>query len=386
MKTSAGLKAIFCASAAALAIGGAAAQSAPGFAPPKTAWGVPDLQGTWSNASITKMQRPNEFPNLVMTPAEAAKAEKGDYYNNRRAEDAKPADPNDKRLLDGSDLLSGGGYNGFWVDPGSKVAVVKGELRSSWIVDPPSGKIPYKGARGGARPAAATVPATAPVRPAPGTPGAPTGSAMPGAATVQGPGAVDRNAGGGFGSYNGPEARPIGERCLVGFGGTGGPVMNNVLYNNHYQIVQSPNYVMIDIEMDHDARIIPLVKDATAARHGPETIPKWLGDSVGWYEGETLVVETRNVNPQQRGYISSAGKLTERFTRWNKDQILYEFSVEDPTLYSQPWKGEMSLNLSKEPLYEYACHEGNYAMRGILAGARMQERDGKVVATNTAEE
>jgi hypothetical protein len=383
MINSAGLKGVLCAGVAAIAVGSAAAQSAPGFAAPKTSWGVPDLQGTWTNASITKMQRPNEFPNLVMTPAEASKAEKGDYYNNRRAEDAKPADPNDKTLLDGSDLLSGGGYNGFWVDPGSKVATVKGELRSSWIVDPPSGKIPYKGGRGpGARPAAAT----APERPAAGSPGAPTGAAKPGGATVQGPGAVDRNAGGGFGSYNGPEGRPIGERCLVGFGNTGGPVMQNVLYNNHYQIVQSPAYVMIDIEMDHDARIIPIVKSATEAHHGPTVIPKWLGDSVGWYEGDTLVVETRNVHPQQRGLISASGKVTERFTRWNKDQILYEFTVDDPTMYSQAWKGEMPLNFSKEPLYEYACHEGNYAMKGILAGAREQEKAGKVVAASTAEE
>jgi hypothetical protein len=380
MLNPASLKAILCAGVAVLAVGAATAQSAPGFAPPKTAWGAPDLQGTWTNASITRMQRGNEFTDLVLTQAQAAKLEGADYYNNRRREDAKPADPNDKTLLDGSDLLSGGGYNGFWVDPGSKIAVVKGELRSSWIVDPPNGKIPYKaGRRGsGARPATA---AAAPAAPAKRLNGKANKDG-----TVQGPGAVDPNAGGGFGSYNGPEARPIGERCLVGFGGTGGPVMNNVLYNNHYQIVQSPAYVMIDIEMDHDARIIPLVKDAAAARHGPEAIPKWLGDSVGWYEGDTLVVETRNVNPQQRGYISAAGKLTERFTRWNKDQILYEFTVDDPTLYSQPWKGEMALNFSKEPLYEYACHEGNYAMKGILAGARAQEKAGKVVANSAAEE
>jgi hypothetical protein len=379
MKTSACLKAALCAGVAALAIGAAAAQSAPGFTPPKTSWGAPDLQGTWTNASITKMQRPAEFPNLVMTRAEADKAEKADYYNNRRAEDAKPADPKDTRLLDGSDLLSGGGYNGFWVDPGSKVAVVKGELRSSWIVDPPNGRIPYKAGRGGARAAAA--PAPAPATPRLNGTANKTG-------TVQGPGGVDRNAGGGYGSYNGPETRPIGERCLVGFGNTGGPVMTNVLYNNHYQIVQSPSYVVIDIEMVHDARIIPIVKDASAAAaaRGPDVIKKWLGDSVGWYEGDTLVVETRNVNPIQRGYISAEGKVIERFSRWNKDQILYQFTVDDPSQYTQPWKGEIPLNISAEPLYEYACHEGNYAMKGILQGAREQEKAGKVVAASTAEE
>mgnify|MGYP000001548323 CR=1 FL=1 len=155
------LKAVLCASAAAIAFGGVAhAQSAPGYATPKTSWGVPDLQGFWSNSSITDMQRSPDYPNLVMTAAEVAKMEGEDYYNNRTREDAKPADPNDKTLLDGSDLLSGGGYNAFWVDPGKHVALVKGEFRSSWIVEPTNGRIPRKGV---AAPAA---------RPAAGTPGA----------------------------------------------------------------------------------------------------------------------------------------------------------------------------------------------------------------------
>ncbi len=371
-----GAAAALAASVLAVAVGAPCAfAQAPGFSPPKTSWGAPDLQGTWTNASITDMQRSPDYPNLVLTQQEAARMEGADYYNNRRREDAKPADPNDKRLLDGSDLLSGGGYNGFWVDPGSKVAMVKGELRGSWIVEPKDGRIPYLPGKG---PQRRPAPAAAAHKPAP----TPTGAAKPGGATVQGPGAVDRNAGGGYGSYNGPETRPIGERCLVGFGNTGGPVMTNVLYNNHYQIVQAPDSVAIVIEMVHDARIIPLTHD----RKRPDAIKPWLGDSIGWYEGDTLVVETRNVNPVQRGYISAAGRLTERFTRWNNDQILYEFTVEDPTQYSQPWKGEMALNLSKEPMYEYACHEGNYAMPGILAGARKQEREGKVVKANAEEE
>lgn len=365
------LKAVLCASAAAMAITGIAhAQSAPGYTPPKTSWGAPDLQGFWSNSSITDMQREPGYPNLVLTPAEVARMEGEDYYNNRTREDAKPADPNDKTLLDGTDLLSGGGYNAFWVDPGKHVALVKGEPRSSWIVEPADGRIPRKGV------AAATT------RPAPPAAAAPTGAARPGAATVQGPGAVDRNAGGGFGSYDNPETRPMGERCIIGFGNTGGPVMTNVLYNNTYQIVQAPEHVMILVEMVHDARIIPITKD----RKRPAVIQQWLGDSIGWYEGDTLVVQTKNVHPGQRGYISKDGTLTERFTRWNDGQILYEFAVDDPTQYSQPWKGEMAFNVSKEPSYEYACHEGNYAMEGILAGARKQEREGKAVKANAAEE
>jgi hypothetical protein len=364
--------------AAMLALAAAQAQTtAPGYAPPKTSWGAPDLQGFWSNTSITDLQRNPKYPNLVLTPEEAREIQEGDYYVNRTREDAKPADVGNLKLLDGTDLLSGGGYNAFWVDQGEKVATVKGELRSSWIVDPPNGRIPRIGAATAATPRAE--PAAAP---------APSGAARGGTQTVQGPGAVDRNAGGGFGSYDNPETRPMGERCIIGFGNTGGPVMNNVLYNNTYQIVQSPTHAMILVEMVHDARIIPIVENAAEAdaRRAPDVMKKWLGDSIGWYEGDTLVVETRNVNPQQRGYISKDGKLTERFTRWNDNQIVYEFTVEDPTQYSQPWKGEMAFNASQTPSYEYACHEGNYAMEGILAGARKQEREGKVVKANAAEE
>ncbi len=369
------LRAVLCASTAAMALAGVAhAQSAaPGYTPAKTSWGAPDLQGFWSNASITDMQRSAEFPNLVLTDAEVKKMEGDDYYNNRTREDAKPNRPEDVKLLDGSDLLSGGGYNAFWVDPGKHVGLVKGEARSSWIVEPANGRIPRKGA------------AAPPARPASGTAGAPTGAASR-TGTVQGPGAVDRNAGGGFGSYDNPETRPMGERCIIGFGNTGGPVMTNVLYNNTYQIVQTPTHAMILVEMVHDARIIPIVASAAEAKHGSDTMRKWLGDSVGWYEGNTLVVRTRNVNPAQRGYISKDGTLTERFSRWNDGQILYAFTVDDPTQYAQSWKGEMSFNISKEPSYEYACHEGNYAMEGILAGARKQEREGKVVKANAAEE
>jgi hypothetical protein len=360
---------------ASAALGGAAfAQtSAPGFTPPKTSWGAPDLQGYWSNSSITDMQRAPEYPNLILTDAEVAKMEGADYYNNRTREDAKPNRPEDVKLLDGTDLLSGGGYNAFWVDQGSHVARVKGTPRSSWIVEPANGRIPRKGAAAEARPAAPAVRPT-------GAP-APTG-------TVQGPGAVDRNAGGGFGSYDNPETRPMGERCIIGFGNTGGPVMTNVLYNNTYQIVQSPTHAMILVEMVHDARIVPIFGTAAEARakFRPGVIQQWLGDSVGWYEGNALVVETRNVHPQQRGYLTKDGVLTERFSRWDDKQIVYEFTVDDPVQFTQTWKGEMAFNLSPEPSYEYACHEGNYAMEGILAGARAQERAGGTVAANADEE
>ena len=354
--------------AAFLTAGGSVAAQEAGFEAPKTTWGAPDLQGFWTNSSITRMERSADYPDLVLTPEQAAQIEGADYYNNRTREDAKQIDVAKAELLDGTDLLSGGGYNAFWVDPGTKVGVVKGELRSSWIVEPSDGRIPRIGRDRAAEQRAREARAKA--------------ASLGGGGTAIGPGGVNRNAGGGYGSYDGPETRPIGERCLIGFGNTGGPLMNNVLYNNVKQIVQAPDHVMILVEMAHDARIIPLTKD----RKRPEVIQQWLGDSIGWYEGDTLVVETRNINPVQRGYISDEGYVIEKFTRWNADQIVYEFEVVDPTRYTEPWKGEMPWNRSPEPLHEYACHEGNYSFEGILAGARELERQGRLVPVNADEE
>ena len=214
------------------------------------------------------------------------------------------------------------GYNSFWLDAGNHLARVKGEVRTSWIVDPPSGKLPV---RAGANKAFE-----------------------------------------GFGSFDTYETRPLSERCLL-FGRQAGPIMQNAIYNNNFQFVQTPDTVMILVEMVHEPRIIPLFKSKADAKYRPSAIKPWFGDSVGWYEGDTLVVETKNVNPAQvQAMISPTGTLTERFSRWSDEQILYEFTVDDPAYYTQAWKGEMSLNRSAQPLYEYACHEGNYAMPGIL--------------------
>jgi len=326
------LKAATALCAMAMAAGTAHAQ-APGYETPKTTWGAPDLQGFWNNTSITSLQRPGGVDKLVLSPTEA------DRMVNRnmlvvlsKADDATNGDdPNNTKILE--DRNADRGYNAFWIDPGTKVASVKGELRSSWIVEPASGRIPYK----------------------------------PGAAA----------SGGGYSitNFDGPETRPIAERCVLSFSGSYGPVMLNSMYNNTFQFVQTPGAVMILVEMNHDVRNIPIVAGPAEAKHG--SIPKWGGDSVGWYEGNTLVVQTTNVHPSQRAMITGAGKLTERFTRWDDNQITYEFEVNDPSLYSQPWKGEMALNVA-EPLYEYACHEGNHAMAGILAGARQIESEGKV--------
>jgi hypothetical protein len=156
--------------------------------------------------------------------------------------------------------------------------------------------------------------------------------------------------------------------------------MLNNIYNSNYQIVQTPDAVAIVVEMVHDVRTIPLFASKAAARsgHGPAALHPWLGDSVGWWEGPTLVVETLNVNPEQGAagplYLSPGGKVTERFTRVSPGQITYEFAVDDPAYYSRPWRAEMSLNARKDLIYEYACHEGNYGLAGVLSGARAQEK------------
>jgi hypothetical protein len=330
MKQSTALAAL-CALAASWASGGAFAQAPAGadYVRPKTPWGAPDLQGFWTNTSYTSMQRPAGVDKLVLSEEEAIALARRNVYSAARRQEAgvsKVDEKSSRELL--SDGNASRAYNTYWMDPGSSYAQVKGEYRSSWITTPADGRIPYSEA------------------------------------------GIQANTR--TGGYDGHEVRPLAERCLMSFTGGAGPVMNNGMYNNTYQIVQTPTSVMILTEMVHDVRVIPI-----GGRHGPDAIPKWGGDSIGWYEGDTLVVETRNSHPKQRSYISSAGKVTERYTRWSDGEIFYEFRVEDPTLYTQPWGGEMALRVSNEPLYEYACHEGNYALEGILAGARLFERQGR---------
>ena len=150
--------------------------------------------------------------------------------------------------------------------------------------------------------------------------------------------------------------------------------MNSVLYNNMYQIVQTDDYVMILVEMVHDARIIPI-----NGEHRPEAIEQWMGDSIAWWDADTLVVETINLHPQQKSRmmasLSDQGRIIERFTRYSDQQIYYEFEVSDPVFYTESWGGEISFNATDTKLYEYACHEGNYGLQGILGGYRRQEMD-----------
>jgi hypothetical protein len=320
--------------AALAATAGLVSAAAEGsYQPPKTEWGDPDLQGLWTNASITTLERQPGMTKSVVTPQEAAviEARTKAWLN----ADSAPSDVSAGAPQAGQDP---GGYNSFWIDLGSKLAVVNGQIRTSWIVDPPDGKVPYSAE--GRRQIAAI---------------------FAGRTT----------------SFDNPESRSLGERCIVGYGSTGGPPMLNVLYNNNYQIVQSPGYVTIVVEMNHDARIIRL-----GGTHPPPSVRPWMGDSIGHWEGDTLVVETSNLNPGQRFtadvrhrlYLAPDSKVTERFTRIGKDEILYQFSVEEPTAYTQTWRGEIPMRAAKGPMYEYACHEGNYALPGILRGARAQEQ------------
>mgnify|MGYP000520354354 CR=1 FL=1 len=318
-----------------LALGGAAHAQTPGYAVPRTSFGHPDLQGTWTNVSLTNLERGRQFSGLVIAPEEVAKLET--QRASMRAAQDRPTNPDDGAPKAGQDV---GGYNAVYTDPGTRFGVVKGEARSSWIVEPADGKIPY---------------------------------------SQKGKKIFDDTLAFRRTTFDGPEARPLAERCLIGFGSTAGPPMINVMYNSHYEFVQTPEAVVINVEMNHDARIIPLTD-----KRLPTSMHIWMGESIGRWEGDTLVVETTNFHPDEAlrtffastFYVSPKAVVTERFTRWSKDQILYEFSVNDPDILDRPWKAEMSLNLTDDVVYEYACHEGNYSLPGILAGAREHDRRG----------
>jgi hypothetical protein len=274
------------------------------------------------------LERPRELgEQRAFTPEQARQIEQGwlDYIAERQAD----SDPNRPPPQDANVDL---GYDNFWVDRGTNVIRIGDEYRTSIIIRPADGRIAY--VEGGRTNMMARRPA-------------------------------------GLGPYDGPEARPLGERCILSFGSSGGPPMLPIMYNNNYQIVQTQNHVLILVEMVNDARIIKL--DADFNEHNMQ---RWLGDSVGYYEGNTLVVKTRNINPQQRFRGSSAELMvTEYFTRVADNKMEYRFELEDPGVFAENVIGEVAMyrRPKGEPMYEYACHEGNYALPGILAGARMLE-------------
>ncbi len=322
--------------ALALMLAAALAGQTPGAAPkpkakssavPRTPDGHPDLQGVWTNATITPMERPAAMAGkATLTDAEAVALEK-----NAENELAKVDGASEHPLLAAAGSNGTGGYNVLFIDRGSEFARVDGVKRTSLIVDPPDGKVP------------------------PITPEARQRMSR----TVP------------IGRYDSVKDRPLAERCLLGFGSTSGPPMLPVLYNNNYQIVQTPDNVMILVEMVHDARIVRI----NGKHPGPE-VRQWLGDSIGHWEGDTLVVDTTNFTSQTRFRGASENlHVIERFTRTDANTILYRVTVDDPTTFSKIWTMEYPFAATEGPIYEYACHEGNYALTDILGGARKADSE-----------
>ena len=336
------LLAVLCATSAPGVVSTAAAQArasdAGKWEVPRTPDGHPDLQGNWTNATLTPFEREEDKgPVFTLEEVDAIERPTGQT-------DGCPPRPGTVecgRVLaeSGSNevRLRGQEYNEVYWDRGSRVAIIDGEPRSSLVTHPANGRRP--------------------------------------ALTPEGERQVQEyeDFRSQFGLYDHPELRPLGERCIILGSPSGPPMIPNTAYNANYIIVQTADHVMIMSEMVHDARIIRFGEPSPI----PEDVRPWFGDSWGRWEGDALVVETTNINPQQslRGVPPSKHmRVTERFTRVDEETILYEFTVEDPTMYTQAWGGEISLKKFDAMLYEYACHEGNYSLAGVLSGARYQER------------
>jgi hypothetical protein len=328
----------------------AAAQARPPVNP-RTPDGHPDLQGTYDLATLTPLERPPMFGNnLTLTLQQAQRLEQ--QVADRKEQAARPSDGNRAAPPIGGDGSSGaagnvGGYNNFWIDNGSEYVTVNGEKRTSIIVEPSNGRVPQLTTSARQRNA---------------------GRAAPTSDEQEG---TDPGLERAPGAYDDPERRPLGERCLLGFGSTSGPPALPVLYNNLHQIVQTKDHIMILNEMDHDARVIRMNQP-----HLPATVRKWMGDSVGHWEGDTLVVDTTNFTDKTR-FRGSTDQLhvVERFTRMDGKTLLYRFTVEDPATWTQPWTGEYTWPATDTQLFEYACHEGNYALGNILRGARQRDAE-----------
>jgi hypothetical protein len=312
--------------------------------------GHPDLQGIYDIATLTPVDR--RGTNLILTKEEAAKLEAEAAQLKAQGDQAIAGDRTaPPKGGDGSVGAAGnvGGYNRGWLDGGSTYNVVDGQKRSSIIIDPPNGHVPPMA------PGASQRFAGARARPTSDE----TESNDPG---------LDRTPG----AYDDPERRPLGERCLIGFGSTSGPpALPDYFYNNLHQIVQTPDSVVILTEMVHDVRIVRM-----NAQHLPQNIRLWLGDSVGHWDGDTLVVDTTNFTNKTRFRGSTENlHVIERFTRVDDKTLLYRFTIDDPATWTKPWTGEMSWPATNEKIYEYACHEGNYALPDILKGARVREKE-----------
>jgi hypothetical protein len=303
----------------------------------------PNLQGTWNRATLTPMERPAAFAGRVTV----SEAEAKDFARKNISDNG----------MDGA--VAGTGpynrvisYNDFWIDRGTMLTRINGEYRTSLIVDPPDGKMP---------------PLTAAAKERLATQG-------------HGPGSADVGCAPGMSCADNPEDRPLSERCLLGVGTPAGPPSLSGAYNNITQIVHTEDFVMLLTEMNHDARIIPFNRP-----HLPSDIKQWMGDSVARWEGDTLVIETTNMRDDVRllaqgglsflRRASEALRVTERLRRVGADTLVYRFTIEDANTWTRPWTGETAWVKTDEPLLEYACHEGNYALGDIMRGARTLEKE-----------
>jgi hypothetical protein len=294
----------------------------PGWTLPRTPWGAPDLQGFWSNATLTSLERPAGYGDrVVMTAEETAKAESEAPTADAAA--PKAANPDTKGAAPGA----------YWTDAASSVMRINGEARASFVVEPKDGRIPAL---------------------------APEAIAARNARRAAFPRGPD------FGRGDNPESMTLAERCLKDFGSSSGPPMMPLSYNNTYQLVQTPTAVMIQVEMVHDVRIIQLTRDRTR----PGVIQQWMGDTIGWYEGDTLVAETRNLRPGQGFRGADNAPIIEKWRRINDQQIVYSFEINDPKAFIAPLRAEQAWNATPGPIYEYACAEGNYSLATILGGER----------------
>ena len=302
---------------------------------PRTAWGRPDLQGVWDFRTITPMERPEALGDQAFLSAEDVADLEQDIADRDALLAARPAQRtvatnNVDRGVDGAP----GAYNQFWMDRGTRVI---GTRRTSLVVDPPNGRIPAMTAAGEQRRAAEREY----VRDHP----------------------ADSWA-----------DRSIYERCILGF--NSGPPIEPRAYNNHMQVFQTPDHVVIFNEMVHDARIIPLGPREPL----PDHVRQRMGDSRGRWEEDTLVIETSNFDRLNsftwRQGATEDMRLVERFTRVDDGTLLYEFTVEDPATWTRPWSVEVPMTRSTDQVWEFACHEGNYGMEGILSGHRADERTG----------
>ena len=289
-------------------------------AQPRTPWGVPDLQGVWDFRTITPLQRPEALGDQeFLTEEEAANLE-------------QEAVDRDERLLNQAARQteaggSVGAYNNFWMDRGTNIV---GNRRTSLIVDPPNGRMP------------------------------PLTSQAERLAAARRDHRREHPAD----TYL---TRSSFDRCILGF--NQGPPMTPGGYNQNMQLFQTPDHVVVLNEMVHDSRIIPL-----DGRPRP-TVDSWTGESRGHWEGDTLVVETTHFSDKHSWRGTTPGRhLVERFTRVDAETLLYEFTVDDPATWAAPWSAEVPMRRNDLPLFEYACHEGNYSLEGILSGTRADER------------